>query len=424
MSGIDALTPRSGDTIFYGWWIVLAAFLNLFFSVGTVYYGFPVFYQSLIADLGFSRSEVTQGFLLGALIIGLPAGLAAGTLIDKYGARQIILAGVGLIGAPLILMGFIHHLWQYEVLCGAETLGYTLAGPIANQVLVARWFSIKRGRAMGYAYLGLGLGGVIAPPTASWLIRHIGWRSALETIGSITLLILFPIGIFVTRSDPADKGLLPDGVFKQHIKIPSTLPPRKPSIAHAIRTLNFWLLLAGSTLVMGSINTVIQHFVLLLRDKGYTVSSASLYSSLLLTASLGGRILVGYLADRFMKKNIMTFFYMSLALAIPLLILARHPLAAFSFAIVFGISMGADYMLIPLVTAECFGIETLGKLLALIIMGCSIAQWSAPWVAGKIFDATHTYHVVWILSACAAATGAVAIFFIRPSSNQIFPDEV
>src|SRR5438552_11535711 len=91
--------------MFYGWWIVVAAFLNLFFVVGIIFYGFPVFYPAFIESLGFTRSQVTQGFFLGMLAVGLPSGLLAGALIDRIGARTVILAGVGLTGASLLLMG-------------------------------------------------------------------------------------------------------------------------------------------------------------------------------------------------------------------------------------------------------------------------------------------------------------------------------
>src|SRR6266481_5952619 len=145
--------------VFYGWWIVVAAFLNLFFAVGIIFYGFPVFYPAFVESLGFTRAQVTQGFLAGAMI-------------DRIGARLVILSGAGLVGISLLLMGFMTKLWHYELLCVMEVLGYVLAGPIANQVLVARWFRVRRGRAMGYAYLGLGLGGVISPVLVNFLMRH------------------------------------------------------------------------------------------------------------------------------------------------------------------------------------------------------------------------------------------------------------
>lgn len=129
--------------------------------------------------LGFTRAQVTQGFLFGFLFAGLACGLLAGAVIDRIGVRWVILCGVGLTGMALVLMGSITKLWQYEILCVMEVLGYVLAGPIPNQV-VNRCFHARRGRAMGYAYLGLGLGGVVAPLLVNFLIRTTGWRHALE----------------------------------------------------------------------------------------------------------------------------------------------------------------------------------------------------------------------------------------------------
>ena len=400
---------------FYGWWIVGAAFLNLFFTTGVIYYGFPVFYPAFVASLGFTRAQVTQGFLLGALVVGLPFGLFAGTLIDRVGARRVILSGIGLIGLPLILMGRMTHFWQYELLCIVEVVGYTLAGPIANQVLIAQWFRVRRGQAMGYAYLGLGLGGVVSPLAANFLIRMFGWRTALEISGTLILAVLFPVGLWVTRSTPAEMGLFPDGLNGDQAAQQNENRDARGGVKAAIRTRDFWLILAGATLILSSVNAVIQHFILFMKDQGYSIRTASQFLSVLLISSLGGRVLVGYIADRFRKKNTMALFYLVLGASIPLLYLARQPIAAFAFAIAFGFSMGADYMLIPLVTADRFGLGSLGKLLALIIMGYTIGQWIAPWTAGKIFDTYHSYRPAWAILTCAGVLGAVAIYAVSSS---------
>ena len=407
------MTNRKSGQMFYGWWIVVAAFLNLFFAVGIIFYGFPVFYPAFVSALGFTRAQVTQGFLLGFLAIGLPFGLLAGVLIDRIGARWVILSGVGFIGLPLIAMGFMHHFWQYQFLCIVEVIGYVLAGPIANQVLIARWFHAQRGRAMGYAYLGLGLGGAVSPPTINWLLRTFGWRSALEITGVTILIVLFPVGIWITRSTPEDIGLLPDGVIALPSRFPAAnLASSSVEIASALRDRNFWLIIAGSALVIGAMNAVIQHFIFFLEGQGYTATSASRYLSVLLLASLGGRVIVGYVADRLQKKNTMAGFYFLLGAAIPLLYVAHQPVMALTFATIFGFSMGADYMLIPLVTAECFGVASLGKILALIIMGYSIGQWLGPWAAGRIFDHFHNYDRAWKAMAGAAILGSLAIYAI------------
>jgi len=414
--------------IFYGWWIVLAAFLNLFFSVGILYYGFPVFYPSMVDSLGFTRSQLTQGFLIGFVVAALLFGILAGVLIDRWGARRVIRIGIWFVGVSLILMGSMTRLWQYYVLCVTEVVGYVLTGPIPNQVLISNWFHVRRGRAMGYAYLGLGLGGAISPLLINALIQSFGWRHAFQIIGILILIVLFPVAQWVTRSNPREMNLLPDGPLGTPVRLPAndasatagagSRSAQSVELGQAVRTRNFWLILAACTLTIGAIGAVTQHLILFLKDHGYSQSAASRVSSTLLISSLAGRVIVGYFADRYRAKNVMALFYLALALAIPLMFFANRPAAIWGFALAFGFAMGADYMLIPLVTAECFGLATLGKLLSLIIMGYSLGQWFAPWLAGRIFDSYHNYDLAWAIMAVAATFGAGMIYAVTPEHTR------
>ena len=408
------MSPASANSRqkFYGCWVTLAAFLNLFFVVGIVFYGFPFFYASLVDDLGFTRSQVTEGILWG-FILAAPFSFFLGAFIDRYGPQRVILWGLVLVGFPLVLMGLMSKVWQYYALSIAEVVGYILAGPIPNQVLVSNWFEKKRGRAMGWAYLGLGAGGVAAPLVAHQLIARFGWRQAFEITGILIMAVLFPVGWFVTRSSPGELGLFRDGAPE-----PRSTDPTRVSVRRALGTVNFWLILVGSALVIGAIGTVIQQFVLFLRDQGYSTATAARFSSALLLAGLAGRVIVGYLADRFQKKNVMAFFYLLLAMAIPLLFFARQPGAVWLFALVFGFAMGADYMLIPLVTAECFGLASLGQLLTAIIMADSLGQWFGPWSAGRIFGATGSYNMAWAAVTAAGIVGAAAISAVNPARTR------
>lgn len=418
-SARDIKAPRgqaapSGRGTYYGWWIVLAAFLNLFFVVGIIFYGFPVFYPYFVESLGFTRAQLTQGFLLGFLFAGLPFGILAGALIDRVGARFVILVGVCLVSAALILMGTMRRFWQFELLCVVEVIGYVFAGPIANQVLVAQWFERRRGKAMGYAYLGLGLGGVVAPMFVNYLARNLGWRHALELIGALILVVLVPTGLWITRSRPTDRQIDPES-FGELPRLESQVPHpgvNSSQVSQVVRLAPFWLILAGSALAIGAIGAVIQHFILFLKDSGYSATVASRYSSILLISSLGGRVIVGHIADHFRKSRIMAIFYFLIGASVFLLAYPQSTAALSLFALVFGFSMGADYMLIPLVASENFGTAALGKILALIIMGYSIGQWAGPWLVGKLFDMRHSYDVAWKMIAVLAIIGASAIYAI------------
>src|SRR5206468_4302990 len=163
-------------------------------------------------------------------------------------------------------------------------------------------------------------------------------------------------------------NLLPDGVSGVAVILRANeaggtadsapVPAQAVELRRAVRTRNFWLILVACTLTIGAIGAVTQHLILFLRDHGYSQSAASRVSSTLLVSSLAGRVIVGYFADRYKAKNMMALFYLGLAAAIPLMLLANLPSAIWGFALAFGFAMGADYMLIPLVTAECFGLTT------------------------------------------------------------------
>jgi MFS family permease len=360
---------------------------------------------------------VTQGFFFSFVLVAAFFGLLAGALIDRLGARESIRYGIGCVGLSLMLMGKMTELWHYYVLCFVQVVGYVLAGPIPNQVLVSNWFRAKRGRAMGYAYLGLGLGGVVSADLTLWLIRRFGWRGAFQIIGLLVLIVLFPVAQWVTRSWPRELGLQPDGDLSPGAADP--VPGSEGAgVRRAVRTLNFWLIILGSTLTIGAIGTVIQHFVLFQLDLGYTKALAARAMRALLISSLAGRVIVGYFADRYVKKNLMALFYLALGVSIPLLFWAQRDAALWGFAVVFGFAMGADYMLIPLVTAECFGLKALGKLLALIILAYSPGQWGGPWLAGKIFDATSSYNLAWVIIAVAGVLGSATIYAISPRRGR------
>jgi MFS family permease len=403
--------------VFYGWWIVAAAFLNLCFTTGIVYYGFPVFYPSLIQSLGLSRQQATSGIFFGFVVVAPLFGLLAGALIDRVGARAVILCGVAFSGLSLVFMATISSVRQYYLLCFTEVVGYVLAGPIPNQVLVANWFRALRGRSMGYAYLGLGLGGAASPLLIHSLIDNFGWRLAFEAIGAAIIVILLPVGIWITRSSPRESGLLPDGIATADSAL-SSIEANPTPVSQALRTPDFWLLLGGSTLTIFAIGTVISHFVLFLTDAGHSVGWASRALSILLISSLAGRVTVGYVADRFTRKNVMALFYVLLAAAIPLLFAPHSNASIYMFAVIFGFAMGADYMLIPLVAADCFGLGALGKLLALIIMADSLGQTFGPVMAGRMFDTSHSYNLAWAITIAAGVLGGFVIYLISGNGRQ------
>jgi MFS family permease len=405
--------------VFYGWWVAAACFLNLFTIVGIMYYSFPVFYSPLIEEFHWSRAQVTAGFAVSIVFIGPLFGISAGILIDRFGPKRILLFGLVAAGLAFAGYGFMSALWMFYLLYFMQTAGYVTAGPIPNQVLISRWFDRWRGRAMGLAYVGAGLGGAIAPLLAQFLISRIGWRGAMHAISGGILLVLLPVSWQVIRNHPRELGQQPDGK-SGGLAQPAGGDTQEPllSLRSVFRTREFWLIALGSFLSIGAVGGLIQHFVLFLRDRNLAPEKAAGVASFLLVASILGRVVMGWLADRIPKKFVMLIAFCAVAGAVPILYAGDLLRTAYVFAFVFGFGMGADYMLIPLVTAECFGVRSLGKLMGIIITTDSLGQAFTPVIVGRLFDIHKNYNLGFALVAAMAVVGAVTVLFIRPDRAQ------
>jgi MFS family permease len=144
-------------------YIVATTFLALFALVGFAYYGLPFFFDFMTKEYGWSRTVITSGNALGKLLVGPLFGFIAGWLIDKYGPRRLMMAGVLMMGTALIGLSFADLLGLFYLFYVFNALGYVCGGPLPCQVLISRWFDKNRGKAMGIAYLGIGAGGAIVP---------------------------------------------------------------------------------------------------------------------------------------------------------------------------------------------------------------------------------------------------------------------
>ncbi len=400
--------------MFYGWRVAAASFAILFVIVGIVYYSFPVFYAPLIEEFGWTRAQVTAGFAISIVIIGPLFGISAGFLIDRFGPRRILLVGLLFAGTAFLGYGWMHSLGVYYLFYFLQTGGYVVAGPIPNQVLICNWFDRLRGRAMGGAYVGIGIGGAAAPLAAQFLIDHAGWRWAMRSISAGILLVLIPVTLKLVRNRPSDLNLLPDGesAAGQARSTPSATAGFD-ALADVLRTRAFWLIALGSFMSIGAIGGVIQHLVLYLRDSGFPAQQAARVASILLVSSIVGRIIMGWLADRFPKKYVMLAACLSVAGAIPLLYSPDLEHMAYVFAVIFGFGMGADYMMIPLITAECFGLRSLGRIMGVIITTDSLGQAFAPVIVGHIYDVSKSYDWAFALLTAMAGCGALAIALVK-----------
>lgn len=302
-------------------------------------------------------------------------------------------------------------LWMYYALWLIFTTGYILSGPIPHQLIVSHWFRRNRGKAMAIVYVGNGLMGSVGALLVAPLTGYLGFRAALAILGAIVLLC-WPIAILILRDKPAAFDQFPDG---------DPAPPAEAaldplSFAQLLRSYPFWLLLIGSFCAIGAVGAVNFHMKFVFLDHGFGTGPVAdnawrTASVLILWSSIAGRLLVGALADRFSKKYVMTATFALVAASVPDLLLIRpgRELLLYVFAVMFGIGLGADYMLIPLMAAEQFGINSLSRALAIILPVNTIGQTWLPYFVSILRDRLGDYTAPMGVVLAVAVLGAVAI---------------
>lgn len=393
---------------FYGPWIIFAAFITFGLSTGIPYYNISFFYDYFARDFGWTREDITLGFPLAAALTIWVGPL----LIHRFSPRKLILIGTGL--SCIALMGFGKMggaLWVYYMFWVFYTVGYFLSGPPPHQIMVSHWYRRNRGKAMAIVYVGVGLMGSVGSFLVKPLTEWFGYHAALMILGGM-LFLAWPLVIFVMKDKPSDIGQNPDG---------DPEPPREQAIVsrtfgELFSSYAFWLLLIGSLCSIGSIGAVNFHMKFVFLDQGFTkgpeVDGAWRTASILiLWSSIAGRLSIGYFADRFSKKWVMFATYFIVAATIPLL-LQVHPGSDFylyAFAVLFGFGMGADYMMIPLMAAEVFGVNSLARAMAVILPVNTIGQTWFPYLVSHLQRTMNGYQGAMTVVLAVAMTGALAI---------------
>ena len=373
---------------------LVAAFLALFAIVGFALYGLPRFYPFFVQELGWTRQQVTSGNAYSKIAIALAFGFIAGRLVDRYGPRRLMLAGIIMAGGALVGLSYVTSFGAFYLFYGFNALGYLCGGPLPNQVLLSRWFDRARGKAMGVAYLGIGVGGAVVPILAFALTEWLGWRGALRALGIIMIFVSLPAALVVREPRPAARAVADT--------------PR--SIGAILSGTSFYLLMAGSMASIGAVGGTMQNLALYLsldRQFGQGVIDTTL--SLILVGSLIGRLLMGWLADRWPKQRVMLLIYVIVAATIPPLFYAPTPQTLAICAFFFGIGLGGDYMIIPLMAAEMYGLAVMGRVMGIVLTADGVSEALVPMFVAALRDRSGSYEIGFMVLLVLAAMGAVAV---------------
>lgn len=390
-----------------------AAFLSLFSIVGFALYGLPFFYNFYVSELGWTRQAVTSGNAYSKVAAAVLFGLVAGVIVDAAGPRRLLLFGIPLAGAAVFGLSTVTaaSLPLFHLFYLLNAAGYVFGGPLPSQVLLSRFFDAGRGRAMGVAYFGIGIGGAVVGQLAPVLIDGLGWRGALRALAILMVVLAFPAAWLVREPKPLAAAAAPRERLWPGVR--ASLSELPGFLRGMLRQRAFFLLAIGSMASIGAVGGTIQNLKLYLSlDRGFGEAQAGDVLTTILLGSLVGRLLMGWLADAWPRKHVMLLVYGVVALTIPLVYLAPSgpPLTAAAF--LFGIGLGGDYMIVPLMAADLFGLARMGRVMGILLTADGVAEAVVPMAVATSRDTSGSYAPGVALLVALAALGAFAVAFL------------
>ena len=361
-------------------------------SPGTViFYSFSLFINPLNVEFGWDRAQIslattifTIGILFACPLIGL--------LVDRFGPRKIIPPSLLLLGLGLITLAFIETLWQFYLVFAY--LGFICVGAnsLAYIRLLATWFDRRRGLVIGLASSGMGVGLIAIPPFAHYMMRIGGWQAAYAGLGVMIIAIGIPAMVLIVRDTPQQMGLTPDGINQV---VPRDQPPLIGySMKETLRMRQFWMLLIIFISIAGAINSVAAHLVPMVQDRGFTVETAIFAASLFGGAMMLGRLITGYLLDKFFAPHVAAVFFLASTLAITALATGVPGIFMIIACVLVGLCAGAEHDVCGYLISRYFGLLSFGKIYGYTFSVYMIGVSIFPYLMGLGFELTGSYGLI------------------------------
>jgi len=378
----------------YGWVVVLCAFTLMFVGFGAAY-SFAAFFRAFESEFGASRAHVSLVFSLCAFLYFL-LGAPGGMLADRYGTRNVALAGVGFLAAGLAAASYAPSVGvlyaTYSVGLGIG-IGLTYVPAVGA---VQPWFERGRVLASGIAVSGIGAGNLLAPPLAAWWIETLGWRGAYLALAACAL-VLGGAAAAAIRNRPAGEARATDGV----------------DLRGAVRTRNFWVLYV--TLVLSGFGCFVPlvHIAPYAVDAGHTETFGVLLVSLIGLGSLAGRFAIGAVAGRLGGMRSLALMYLGMALMLLLWWSSTGALALSVMAVGFGICYGGFVAAFPSVVMDLFGARSVAGIIGCLYTAAGVGTLFGPPLAGAAFDASGSYSLPILGAAALALIAAAGVRLLR-----------
>jgi MFS family permease len=407
--------------VFYGWWIVGAGFLIAVFIGGFIYYGFTAVFEPIASDFGWSYAQVSFAASLRGLEMGLLAPIV-GLLMDRWGPRKLVFAGVAVIGLGLLLLSRINSLATFYGAFILIAMGVSTCVGVVPIATVGNWFERKVTIATGILVSGASIGGLMVPLTTR-LIDMFEWRTAMAILGFAAWGILLPLSL-VFRHKPEQHGYLPDGDLHRKPSTSESRPSAQDNelaieVKQLLKTSAVWHLALGFMCHMLVMNTVVTHVMPYLSSIGLARSLSSVVASVVPLASIVGRLTFGWLGDRFDRRRVaaLGFVLASLGLLSLGYVDSVRTWMLVPSLILVGLGWGGPVPMMPALLRQYFGRARLATVLGVVMGVAALGSMVGPPLAGLTFDRLGSYQIAWFGFAGLVIVGMISLLTTPSASN-------
>jgi MFS family permease len=403
------------DNIFWGWYIVLGAFLVMSVNYGARYC-FGIFVKPLSVEHGWSHSVISLAATINMLIYSIGA-IFVGRMLDKFAPRWIMTTGAIIAAAGFILTGFVNSpltlYLAYGLLVG---LGATGMGVVICSSSVGKWFIKMRGLAIGIATMGISFGIMTLTPLAGFLGKYFSWRAGMFILGAITLTVGVTVSqLLMRKTHPEAYGLLPDG---DKIPLPgqisATPAVSKISLRIIFKDSRFWTIAISQSLIVMVIMSVFVHQVAYAVDNEInSIAAASSLAAISVTGFIG-QFFFGWLSDRLRDAKYAYFLGISFLLCgMILLNYADNVRSLYLYAVIYGFGYGCIAPILPILIVDRFGRHTLGSIYGLLTFFIGFIGSLGPILGGIIYDHFGSYHYLWLINTIILALTSIIILTLK-----------
>jgi len=390
-----------------GWLIVAVLFAAVAFIFGGTIATPGVFFAPLIREFGWSHARVSS--LASSVTLGtIPGSVAVGFLLERVDTRISMVVGAAIAAGSLLLASQADSYSLLLISYFFAGFGVAMATLLPAALVVANWFQVRRGIAMGVAIAGVSAGGMIMVQVATAVIRADGWRAAYAALALPILLIVIPLVVSVVRTRPTDacaQGL--SSAAGRGVR-GGAQDLQGYNLGSAIRTRSFWFIAVAGFLFAFTVYGILTQLVVYLLGVGYRPTIAAIVLSLTLGLNAVGKVFFGVVADGLGARLSLTLSFAIIACGIILLIGSRETLGLATFLLVYRPAWGAPLMLLPLITIESLGLKHYASLGGILRVTEAAGAMLGPVALGRIFDVTSSYRPAFGLCIFCAVVGAAA----------------